>query len=782
MRAGDSGQATFSGRYQATINGPFESGWSVQIVAAEEPLLPPNEKREITHITVTGTELPDDADKVYSYHGSWQRHPKYGLQFRCEMAIEDLPVTAEGIEAFLASGFVKGIGKVTAKRIVDRFGTDTFRIIEEEPDRLLEIPRLSKDRAQKLAESYRESSAVRDIITALTPFGVKPSLAVKINEHFTDPMKVVRETPYALCGSRIGIGFKTADEIARVNGVAPAGMLRYASGIRHILREQEDQGHCYTFVPELIQNARRLLAVEAYPYPATSHIMLTLSQMQRQNMISVENPKLEQVELTVDDASDPGKLEDLTIMNEYTWVMESELARSVRLHQQTRPPIIPDLEDRLASATRGLDFEPSERQLEAVRVAARESIVVITGVPGSGKTTTLRLLLNTLLPDNPVLTAPTGRAARRMSESSGFAAQTLHKALGFRRDSDEDESFQSTSNDLEDADLIVVDEMSMTDLALAEKLFQAVQAKTRVILIGDPDQLPSVGYGNVLADLLSSEVIPQVKLDIVFRQGETSQIITNARRIREGVAELEYGSDVELIEVSSREEAHEQVLELYRSLSEHVEADELMVLSPVKGRRRGTNQEPFPSGTISLNKDLQMTVNPEDEAKPMIKHGNTVWRVGDRVMELKNQVRTLLDDDEKEEMVSNGDTGILEAIRPIKRSGLSDIGQNSGPKEELIISFNGERFSYLPEDLEHLDHAYAATIHKAQGSEYEVIILVLLRQHNRMLQRNLIYTALTRAKEKVYIVGQEIAVKQAIQSEYNSLRRTKLSQRLDLLS
>lgn len=177
-----------------------------------------------------------------------------------------------------------------------------------------------------------------------------------------------------------------------------------------------------------------------------------------------------------------------------------------------------------------------------------------------------------------------------------------------------------------------------------------------------------------------------------------------------------------------------------------------------------------------------MTVNPEDEAKPMIKHGNTVWRVGDRVMELKNQVRTLLDDDEKEEMVSNGDTGILEAIRPIKRSGLSDIGQNSGPKEELIISFNGERFSYLPEDLEHLDHAYAATIHKAQGSEYEVIILVLLRQHNRMLQRNLIYTALTRAKEKVYIVGQEIAVKQAIQSEYNSLRRTKLSQRLDLLS
>lgn len=303
-----------------------------------------------------------------------------------------------------------------------------------------------------------------------------------------------------------------------------------------------------------------------------------------------------------------------------------------------------------------------------------------------------------------------------------------------------------------------------------------------MILIGDPDQLPSVGYGNVLADLLSSEVIPQVKLDIVFRQGETSQIITNARRIREGVAELEYGSDVELIEVSSREEAHEQVLELYRSLSEHVEADELMVLSPVKGRRRGTNQEPFPSGTISLNKDLQMTVNPEDEAKPMIKHGNTVWRVGDRVMELKNQVRTLLDDDEKEEMVSNGDTGILEAIRPIKRSGLSDIGQNSGPKEELIISFNGERFSYLPEDLEHLDHAYAATIHKAQGSEYEVIILVLLRQHNRMLQRNLIYTALTRAKEKVYIVGQEIAVKQAIQSEYNSLRRTKLSQRLDLLS
>lgn len=779
MGLSDSRQVTFNGRYQVTINGPFDSGWSVQIVAPEEPIVPPGESSEVSRITLTGTDLPDNPDKVYSYHGSWQRHAKYGLQFRCEMAVEELPVTAEGIQAFLSSGFVRGIGKVTAKRIVEKFGTDTFRVIEQEPDRLLQIPRLSKKRAQELSASYKESSAVRDIITALTPFGIKPSMAVKINENFDDPLKVVRETPYALCGSRIGIGFKTADMIARANGVSPAGMLRYASGIRHLLREQEDQGHCFSILADLIRDARSLLAVDGYPYPDTSHILLTLAQMQRQRMLVVENEKLEEVDLDPDADPESSVFSELTVMNEHTWKLESELARTIRLHQQTRPKIITDLETRLSSAVRGLGFAPSVRQLEAVRRAADESVLVITGVPGSGKTTTLRLLLNTILPEHPVLTAPTGRAARRMSETSGYKAQTLHKALGFRRDDNDGEMFQSGDNDLEDADLIVVDEMSMTDLALAERLFQSVPPQCRVVLIGDPDQLPSVGFGNVLFDLLKSEAVPQVRLDVVFRQGETSQIITNARKIREGKTDLEYGADVRFVEAAGREEAHDKVLELYQELSGKIPADELMVLSPVKGRRRGTNQEPQPAGTIALNRDLQDAVNPERDGGVTIRRGGTAWRAGDRIMELKNQLRHPIDDDEREEMVSNGDTGILEEIRRRKRvAGSGQQGSNS--REELVVSFNGDRFLYTADDLDHLDHAYAATIHKAQGSEYEAVVLVLLRQHGRMLQRNLIYTALTRAKSEVYIIAHPAAVAQAIGSEHTSLRRTKLSRRLDL--
>lgn len=496
-------------------------------------------------------------------------------------------------------------------------------------------------------------------------------------------------------------------------------------------------------------------------------------------MLVVENEKLEEVDLDPDADPESSVFSELTVMNEHTWKLESELARTIRLHQQTRPKIITDLETRLSSAVRGLGFAPSVRQLEAVRRAADESVLVITGVPGSGKTTTLRLLLNTILPEHPVLTAPTGRAARRMSETSGYKAQTLHKALGFRRDDNDGEMFQSGDNDLEDADLIVVDEMSMTDLALAERLFQSVPPQCRVVLIGDPDQLPSVGFGNVLFDLLKSEAVPQVRLDVVFRQGETSQIITNARKIREGKTDLEYGADVRFVEAAGREEAHDKVLELYQELSGKIPADELMVLSPVKGRRRGTNQEPQPAGTIALNRDLQDAVNPERDGGVTIRRGGTAWRAGDRIMELKNQLRHPIDDDEREEMVSNGDTGILEEIRRRKRvAGSGQQGSNS--REELVVSFNGDRFLYTADDLDHLDHAYAATIHKAQGSEYEAVVLVLLRQHGRMLQRNLIYTALTRAKSEVYIIAHPAAVAQAIGSEHTSLRRTKLSRRLDL--
>ena len=765
-------QVSFTGNYQATISGPFPSGWSVQIVASLQPQKPPDSEQELTHITITGTELPTDEHATYRYHGSWQRHPKFGLQFRCEMAVEELPVTLEGMEAFLASGFVRGIGKVTAKRIVERFGEDTFRVIEEEPDKLLEIPRLSKARAKELSESYKEASAVRDIITALSPFGVRPSLAVKINEHFDDPLKVVRETPYALCGSRIGIGFRTADQIAQSNGVSPASMLRYASGIRYLLRAEEEQGHTYTDLESLIESARELLSVEDYPYPERSHVLQTLVQMQKQLMVVVENPKLEPYAL--DSNLETADLSKLTIMNYRSWVQESELARSIRLHQQTRPSMIRDLDQRLTSAQRGLGFEPSEQQIAAVRLAAEESVVVITGVPGSGKTTTLRLLLNTLLPKHPILTAPTGRAARRMSESSGYQAQTLHKALGFRKDEEDGELFQSGDNSLEDADLIVVDEMSMTDLSLAERLFQAIPKGARLILIGDPDQLPSVGYGNVLADLLASPSIPQVRLDVIFRQGETSQIIANARKIRHGETDLEYGRDVHLIDVNSREEAHEQVIELYKQLRETVAADELMVLSPVKGTRRGQASDPQPAGTIALNNDLQEAVNPEDLILPSLKRGQKTWRVGDRIMELRNQLRQPLDDETREEMVSNGDTGILEEIH-LRTKGSTDPEKQ---KDYLVVSFNGERYRYSSDDLEHLDHAYAATIHKSQGSEYETVILVLLRQHGWMLQRNLIYTALTRAKHSVYLVGQKEAVVQAIQSVRNSQRRTRLTRRL----
>jgi len=629
------------------------------------------------------------------------------------------------IVAYLSSDLIKGIGDKTAGAIVDRFGVHTLNIIDNTPERLLEVPGITDNKLVSILEGYRASVGLRDIMTKLAPYGVTPKKADKIFEAYgAQAVEIVKANPYILCNIA-GLGFKTVDEMARKNGIAHTDANRVAQGIIYALSQSQQSGHLFLPSNELCKEAGMLLSISVVDNTVQKQLLdLVLDGRLREDSGRIYLPK--------------------------NYIAERETAKLAKA-MIGLVPIKDNVDNIIAQAEADCGITLADMQRKAVKMAVTNKISIITGGPGTGKTTVVKVICavyKKLFGNKIAFTAPTGRASRRLAESVGADAATLHKILGIREDSED-------ANKAIEADLLVVDEVSMVDMGLAYQLFSNIKPSTKLLLVGDHNQLPSVGAGNVLRELLQCGAIPTTKLNVVHRQAMTSRINLNAHAILQNKgAGLMYGADFEFVDAKNPTDAAEYVKKFYCDSVKRIKmsgkayaADEVQILSPM--RVRGV------CGTNALNKEIQDTLNPASADKPEVVVGFKRFRLFDKIMQTKNNNE-----------ISNGDIGRIRQIVKYQNDGY-----------EVYIDFDGGRKAeYGPEEMATIDLAYATTIHKSQGSEYPVVIIPILNEAYIMLQRNLIYTAITRAKEKVVIVGQREAFFKAIHKVDVSLRNTRLDE------
>jgi exodeoxyribonuclease V alpha subunit len=667
--------------------------------------------------------------------GRYERDPRHGAQFRVETLLELAPSTLEGLEKYLGSGMVSGIGPAYAKRIVEAFGEETLRVLDQEPERLGEVPGLGARRAEALAQAWSEKRHVREIMIFLQQHGITAALAMRIFKRFgTSAIDVVRRSPYRLALDVWGVGFKTADQIARSVGVAPDAPERAQAGLLQMLSDLSGRGHVYAEREDLVQKAAVMLGREEM------EVDRAVDALVRAGRVHVE------------------RLSSGAIAVYETSLYEAETRLAARLElllgakgkplgggataEEVATGAIGAFEQRT-----GVTLAPAQR--EAVMQAARQKLLVVTGGPGVGKTTIVRAILAMF--DRARLSvrlaAPTGRAAKRMSEATGREAVTLHRLLEF--DPKERGFLRKLERPIE-ADAIIVDEASMIDVPLADALAQAVGDATRLILVGDVDQLPSVGPGAVLRDVIASGVVPTVRLSQIFRQAEGSLIVRNAHRIHEGMPpEGEARRDGEFY-VLAREDADEAAATIHHLVTDRIPRG--FNLDPVRDVQVLTPMKSGPAGVIALNEALQRTLNPEG---PSVTRGARTFRLGDKVMQLRN-------DYDRE--VYNGDVGIVSAVEAADRT--------------LTVQFDGRDVVYEESDLDELVLAYATSIHKSQGSEYPAVVIAMLGAHFVMLSRNLLYTAVTRGKRLVVLVADPRAIKLALSETRREERQTALAARL----
>ncbi len=690
-------------------------------------------------ITIVGNFANIQAGVSLQLQGRWRDHPKYGSQFQVVKYKETKPATLTGIEKYLGSGLIKGVGPVTAKRIVKHFGLETLDIIENEIHRLSEVPGIAKKRIAMIQKTWSEQKSIKEVMIFLQSHGVSTTYAVKIYKQYEEKaIATVTNNPYQLAIDIFGIGFLTADKIARNIGISPWSKYRYKAGILHVLDKAAEDGHCYLPEGDIIPMACKLLTLSEHK-PEADAIATILEEM-------VQNDEL------IKDI----QLGELLYYKPSFFYSEASLALLLKQKLTDNKRIE---EARVKSwinrytASRNIELSP--QQYLAVYQAAKQQVMIITGGPGTGKTFTVHTIckLWKAMGKDIACAAPTGRAAKRLSEMTGIEAKTIHRLLefdpsimGFGRD---------RSNTL-DCDALVVDESSMVDLFLAYSLFKAIPENCQVLMVGDIDQLPSVGPGSVLKDLIASSLIPVVRLTQVFRQAANSAIIRTAHEINCGIIpRLEAVSTHTISDClwhkggTSPEHGVQTICDLiehYIPKAGFNPATDVQVLCPMT---RGL------VGTSNLNKVLQQLINPKSEEKAELIIGDSILRVGDRVMQLKN-------DYDKE--VFNGDLGIVRAIDKIKK--------------EANIDFDGRDVVYDFADLNEITLAWATSIHKSQGSEYPVVILPLYTQHYIMLSRNLFYTGLTRAKKLALIVGSSKAIAIAVNQVKQQERYTKLRERL----
>jgi exodeoxyribonuclease V alpha subunit len=680
--------------------------------------------------------------------GTWATHQLYGRQFRVERCEQVLPATVEGIKKYLGSGLVKGVGPVTAERIVQRFGADTLRMLDEEPRRLREALGVGKKRAAAIAQAWEEQKHIREVMLFLSSHGVTTGLAVKIYKTYgDDALTVVQEDPYRLARDIWGVGFKTADKIARDLGLPPDSPSRVQAGVAYALGQQADEGHVYAPEPDLTKEAAELLEVPT-ELVADAIEALDAGEIVRRETLTYSSPPQEGTEgghtLKEEQAVylSPFYYGEVGVTNRLRALVESPATRLLPFRSV-------DWDNLLRQVTRDSEIELSSQQQEAVQAALTHKVTVLTGGPGTGKTVSVRTVIAALeaLGCRYALCAPTGRAAKRLSEATDRPAKTVHRMLeyspldGFRRNEE---------NPLE-VDCLIVDESSMLDLLLTNHLLKAVDPSAHVLFVGDIDQLPSVGAGDVLRDVIGSDRAAVVRLTTIFRQAADSGIVVNAHRINRGEFPIlnEY-DDFYFFSKEEPEEAADLLVDVVqRRVPEKFgfdPVDEVQVLAPMY---RGA------CGVANLNTRLQEALNPASPKKPERRMGGRLFRVGDKVMEVQNNYL-------KE--VFNGDIGRVTKIDSVEQT--------------LTVVIDGRPVVYDWGETDELVHAFAVSVHKSQGSEYPTVVIPMLTQHYLMLQRNLFYTAITRAKQLVVLVGTRRAIAIAVKNNKVRERHSGLSVRL----
>jgi exodeoxyribonuclease V alpha subunit len=680
-------------------------------------------------ITVVGAMPEVYVGSVLTLSGEWTVNPKFGRQFTVSGFEETLPATVYGIEKYLGSGLVKGIGPKFAARIVRAFGAETLNVIEEEPDALLRVPGIGKLRVERIKKSWDEQKEIKNIMLFLQGHDVSTTHATKIYKTYgSDSIRVVKENPYRLADDIWGIGFRTADTIAEKLGVEKETAVRLRSGLLYTLNRLSDEGHCYARRDQLLKTGAELLAVEESVLPPV------LDEMVRQDDVKTE--------LIDGEDSAPG---ETAVYLPPFWFAETGTAK--RLKQIfSSPPSVKvkpqGLEERIRRVT-GLNYDPA--QMDAIRCAAGSKILILTGGPGTGKTTTTLGILTAFRQAGAkiLLAAPTGRAAKRLSETTGMEARTIHRLLEFKPP----EGCQKNEQNPLEGDVLILDECSMIDIMLMYSLLKAVPDSMTLIFVGDVDQLPSVGAGNVLRDLIDAGVFPVVRLTKIFRQAAASRIITNAHRINRGrMPDLSNGkqSDFFFLEEEDPETAAQEIVRLVKErLPRAYGTRDIQVLTPMQ---RGA------VGAANLNQVLQAALNADAAG---LRRGGTDYRLHDKVMQIRNNY-------DKE--VFNGDIGTVCRVNTEDR--------------ELTVSFDGREVLYDVTELDELVLAYAATVHKSQGSEYPIVVMPVLMTHYVMLQRNLVYTGVTRAKKLMVMIGSTKALALAVRNVTVTRRNTMLKERL----
>ena len=671
--------------------------------------------------TIVGNFFEVTVGAVLIVEGEWRVDKRYGRQFAAQSWTETLPATVTGMEKYLGSGLVKGIGPKFAKLIVSHFGLDTFKVIEEDIERLRELPGIGTSRISKIKESWEKQKDVKDIMVFLQSYGVSSTYAAKIYKTYAkESIEKVSKNPYCLADDIWGIGFKTADAIAKKMGYKDNDPRRCRSGILYTLSRLSDDGHVYAEREQLVKTARELLLADEQPINDSIDKMI--------------------------------KSEDLVLDNEAIFLppfyyAECGVANKLkRLMGSTEQSLFEEQLD-INQIVRKTHIHYDDVQVEAIRMAVNSKVMVLTGGPGTGKTTTTLGIIAALqnIGMSILLAAPTGRAAKRMSEATGKEAKTIHRLLEYNPA----EGYGRNDENPLEGGVLIVDESSMIDIILMNSLLKAVPTHMRLILVGDVDQLPSVGAGNVLRDIIDSESVPVIRLTRIFRQAQSSRIITNAHRINQGqYPDISNGKTTDFFFIKQEDPtmAAAEIVNIVKNRipnAYHISTNDIQVLAPMQ---RSV------VGATNLNIALQEAINPTGES---LNRGGFKYRKGDRVMQIRNNY---------DKDVYNGDIGKILEVNMEDRT--------------LTVLFDNRRIEYEDTDLDELTLAYATTIHKSQGSEYPVVVIPILMTHFMMLQRNLVYTGITRAKKICIIVGTTKALAYSIHNQVVLKRNTRLKERL----
>ncbi|MFK0292357.1 ATP-dependent RecD-like DNA helicase [Streptomyces sp. NPDC090442] len=695
-------------------------------------------------LTVVGALLGAQPGESLRLEGRWGSHPQYGKQFTVENYTTVLPATVQGIRRYLGSGLIKGIGPRIADRITEHFGIDTLDVIEADPGRLIEVPGLGPKRTKLIGAAWEEQKAIKEVMVFLQGVGVSTSIAVRIYKKYGDAsISVVKNQPYRLAADVWGIGFLTADKIAQSVGIPHDSPDRVKSGLQYALSQSTDQGHCFLPEEQLIADAVKLLQVD------TGLVIDCLAEL-------AEDPEgVVREKVPGPEGGEPVTAVYLVPFHRAEISLAGRLSRLLRTDDD-RMPVFQgvDWDKALAWLSRRTGAQLAPEQRDAVRLALTSKVAVLTGGPGCGKSFTVRSVVELARAKKAtvVLAAPTGRAAKRLAELTGAEASTVHRLLELKPGGD---AAYDADRPL-DADLVVVDEASMLDLLLANKLVKAVPPGAHLLLVGDVDQLPSVGAGEVLRDLLAEPgPVPAVRLTRIFRQAQQSGVVTNAHRINSGVPPLTSGlPDFFLFPEEDAEEAARLTVDVVaRRIPAKFDLDprrDIQVLAPM---HRG------PAGAGSLNGLLQQAVTPARPDLPERRFGGRVFRVGDKVTQIRNNY------EKGRNGVFNGTVGVVTALDTVEQ-------------QLTVLTDEDEEVPYDFDELDELAHAYAVTIHRSQGSEYPAVVIPVTTSAWMMLQRNLLYTAVTRAKRLVVLVGSRRALGQAVRTVSAGRRHTALAHRL----